>query len=155
MGVPQELRETIIIHAIAAEQADSPFANTPDNLQFPQQFDFSVDVNGLRCHSMKSFSLLFVNKQVYNEAQPLVFRYSSVLLYVEVTHSARSVGFIPFVLDNIPNIVKANVREVAVKFGNVAVPVSDLQLITPPCNHADEFRNPASSFLVPEQRGSP
>ncbi|PVH79497.1 hypothetical protein DL98DRAFT_532978 [Cadophora sp. DSE1049] len=123
MGVPGEIREAIIIQVIAIEQADGPNANTPDDTTRPLMFDFSVDANGFRCHSMKSFKLLFVNKQVYSEARRLVFRHSSVLLHAEVTHDAKRIGYIPFVLANIPDVVKANAREVGVKLSNVANPL--------------------------------
>ncbi|KAK0100676.1 hypothetical protein ONS95_007128 [Cadophora gregata] len=123
MGVPGEIFEAIIVQCIAVQKADGPYANTPDDTTVPQKFDFTIDANGLRCNSMESFELLFTNKKLLNEALPVVFRNCSVLIHAEVGHDAQRPGYIPFVLANIPDMVKVNAREVGVKFSNVANPL--------------------------------
>ncbi|KAG4430506.1 hypothetical protein IFR05_014011 [Cadophora sp. M221] len=119
LGVPTEIRQNIILDVVRLENGD--LAAAVDDTTAPQKYDFSVNAFGFRCISMESFSLMFVNKQVYSESIAVVYKHSSVVLYAEVTHNAGALGFIPRMLNNIPPIIKAHTETVGVKFSNVAL----------------------------------
>lgn len=120
LGVPAEIREHIILQVAELEKVNS---TTLSDLSSPQTFDFSVNAHGFRCHSMESFNLLFVNKQLHYESIPVIFKHCSVVLYAEVTHSASAFGFVPFMLPNIPQAVKTYAWTVGVKILNIATEV--------------------------------
>ncbi|KAH7357198.1 hypothetical protein BKA65DRAFT_548587 [Rhexocercosporidium sp. MPI-PUGE-AT-0058] len=118
LGVPGEIREHILLQLVKGERAG--YAMAIDDTSAPQKYDFSVNANGFWCHSMKSFGVLFVSKQVHLESLAVLYKNSSVVLYAEITHDARAFGFIPNVLNNIPLAMKASVQTVGVKFLNIA-----------------------------------
>ncbi|KAH6721784.1 hypothetical protein BKA61DRAFT_729262 [Leptodontidium sp. MPI-SDFR-AT-0119] len=119
LGVPGEIREKIILEVVRLEKGDR--ATAVDDATAPQKYDFSVNAFGVRCHSMESFNLMFVNKQIHFESIAVLYKHSSVVLYAEVTHDARAFGFIPKMLNNIPPAMKVGVQKVGVKFLNVAL----------------------------------
>jgi hypothetical protein len=64
--------------------------------------DFSISATGLKCNFLTSFSLVFVSKQVHQEALSVIFRNATVQLYVEIP----KYGLNPKVAASVPNIIE-------------------------------------------------
>ncbi|EKD19415.1 uncharacterized protein L3040_006800 [Drepanopeziza brunnea f. sp. 'multigermtubi'] len=124
MGIPVELREKIIGYII--ENARVP-PKEPHEWSIGDgtellKWDFSVNALGSRCHSMESFPIIFVNKQVHLESLAVLYRLSTVVLYAEVTNDTSAFGYIPSMLGHISPSLTANVRALTVRLYNVAPP---------------------------------
>lgn len=96
LGLPGELRENIIHHVILNElvQSHHGTSDTATNINQPQTYDFGVNALGFRCHSMRSFNMMFVNKQVHLESLAVVYRHCSVVLYAEATNDESAFGYV-------------------------------------------------------------
>ncbi|KAI9049692.1 hypothetical protein LZ554_005848 [Drepanopeziza brunnea f. sp. 'monogermtubi'] len=124
MGIPGELREKIIGYVI--ENARLPPKESHEwSIGYCtdlMEWDFSVNVLGFRCHSMESFPIIFVNKQVHLESLAVLYRLSTVVLYAEVTNDTSAFGYIPSILGHISPSLTANVRGLTLRLYNVAPP---------------------------------
>lgn len=80
-----------------------------------RSYDFTLSAYALRCHSLPSFSLVFVNKHVSSQALRIVFNHSSIVLYAEISRMrglSCKFGYVPKMTSRITSAMCANARDV-------------------------------------------
>ncbi|KAL2073022.1 hypothetical protein VTL71DRAFT_10346, partial [Oculimacula yallundae] len=128
-NIPAEVREHIILQLVKMKRTDDPaitildttLHTTLDTNLVPYTYDISITASSFRCHTIDNFSLLFINKKLYQECIPVIFKNCSVVLLAGVTQAADSPGFIPYVLQHFMAAIKAHAPVVGLKlFGLIA-----------------------------------